>query len=472
MTSPDAVLDMAAAARRAPAPVLDDVALHGLAGAYVRLVAPHTEAAPAAILACTLATLGALIGRGPSWRFGSDDHHARLFVLLVGPTGAGRKGTAIGLGVRRLARAVDADFAAARLASGLSSAEGLVAEVRDPIPDRTGPTGKPIPGDPGVPDKRLLVVEDELAGALEAMAREGNRLSAVLRDAWDGRDLRTLVKRDPQRATGPHVCVVAGITPAELGATLRAVAVKNGLANRLLPIWCARVRLLAHDTAPDPRDVDAITGALARAVDRARRLGALSWAPDAADAWATLYPSLAVVPDTSPTLRALLERGAPYVRRLAMLFALLDGTAVVGSDHLAAAVALWQYAAGTWRCVFAESDALSPLSRRLLDAITNAGAAGCSRSELRRAAGSNDIPAELIAGALHELASLGLVVRERVPTAGRPREVWRHARHVGAPFPAREERDEREESPPDADAFLPSLPFLPVADDDAGETFG
>ncbi len=415
-----------------PPPLLADAALYGPLGDYVRTVAPHTEAAPAAILAAALAALGAIIGRGPAWHFGGDEHHARAFVLLVGPTGAGRKGTAINEGVKRLLTMLDVDFYRERCVSGLSSAEGLIAEVRDATPDQVDPlTGKVKPGDPGVRDKRLLVIEHEFASAMQAMAREGNRLSPVLRDAWDGRDLRTMVKRDPQRATAPHVAIVAAVTPSELGSSLQAVAVRNGLANRFLPIWCGRARLLPHDTAPDPAALESAVAAVARSVVRARQIGGIRWTPAAAEAWGTLYESLAIVPDND-VVRALTERGAPYVRRLAMLYALLDGTGDVDVPHLEAACALWEYAAGTWRTIYASGGTLAPLAARFLEAIEGAGADGCTRTDLRKVAGSNNLPAAEIDAALHELASAGLAQREHIPTAGRPREVWRHARHAGA----------------------------------------
>jgi hypothetical protein len=39
--------------------------------------------------------------------------------------------------------------------------------------------------DEGLEDKRLLIVEAELAGVLKVMSREGNTVSSVIRQAWD-----------------------------------------------------------------------------------------------------------------------------------------------------------------------------------------------------------------------------------------------------------------------------------------------
>jgi hypothetical protein len=43
-------------------------------------------------------------------------------------------------------------------------------------------------GDATPADRRLLVRESEIASVLKMFQREGNTLSAVLRQAWDGRD--------------------------------------------------------------------------------------------------------------------------------------------------------------------------------------------------------------------------------------------------------------------------------------------
>jgi hypothetical protein len=42
-----------------------------------------------------------------------------------------------------------------------------------------------------VDDKRLLVIEPEFASALRNMQRQGNTLSATLREGWDTGNLRT-----------------------------------------------------------------------------------------------------------------------------------------------------------------------------------------------------------------------------------------------------------------------------------------
>jgi hypothetical protein len=462
-----AEMDAELAAQRyaPPRPTFDDAHLYGPVGDYVRIVAPHTEAAPVAIYATALATVGALLGRGPTWRFGNVDHHARVWPVLIGPTASGRKGTALALGVKELLEHLDPDFRRDRVASGLSSAEGLLHELRDATPDTDDPlTGKPRAGDPGVSDKRLLVEEGELAGPLMAMRREGNRLSPVLRDAWDGKDLRTLTKQSPQRATAPHLVIVSAITDSELKTLLGEVAVGNGLANRFLPIATEIVRFHPEDSEPDRGALAAVVERLRWNIQSARTVGRGQWTPEARDRWAKLYPTLAQPLDPSAKVRSCLQRGAATTRRLAFLFALADGTGTVDLPHLDAALALWQYAADTWRYLFASGAGRSPLADKLLSALHAAGPAGLSRTDIRRASGSNAKPTATIDAALQELGDSGLAIPDKVATAGRPSERWRHVYFLNAAAgEVKEEREEREESSdgrPDAGGFSPIAPFL------------
>src|SRR5215469_5768348 len=112
-----------------PWPVLDDAALHGLAGDVVKALNPHTEADPVSILVQFLTTFGNIIGNNAYYQVESDQHHANLFSVQVGASAKGRKGTASGR-VRAITRFADETWSEERTASGLSSGEGLINAVR------------------------------------------------------------------------------------------------------------------------------------------------------------------------------------------------------------------------------------------------------------------------------------------------------------------------------------------------------
>ena len=107
-------------------------AFHGLLGEVVRLLDPYTEADQAAILLQCLAGFGNLIGASAHFRVEGDYHAAKLNVVLVGVSSKGRKGTSWGR-VHRLLAFADEDWSNNRIATGLSSGEGLIWAVRDPI---------------------------------------------------------------------------------------------------------------------------------------------------------------------------------------------------------------------------------------------------------------------------------------------------------------------------------------------------
>ena len=83
-------------------------------------------------------------------------------------------------------------------------------------------------------DKRLLVIEEEFVRVLRVGSRDGNILSSVIRDAWDGKTLRGLSKTSPSKASGAHISIIGHITREELLANLAQGDATNGVGNRFL----------------------------------------------------------------------------------------------------------------------------------------------------------------------------------------------------------------------------------------------
>ena len=65
-------------------PTLPSAALHGLAGDIVRLIGPHSEADPAAILIQALVAAGNIVGPGLHCSVESTRHALNLDAILVG----------------------------------------------------------------------------------------------------------------------------------------------------------------------------------------------------------------------------------------------------------------------------------------------------------------------------------------------------------------------------------------------------
>ena len=85
-------------------PVLEPVALHGLAGDIVNTLDESTEADKSAVLFNVLAMFGTFVGPKPRMIVDGAIHTARIFVVVVGNTARARKSTATAQTRRLFAR--------------------------------------------------------------------------------------------------------------------------------------------------------------------------------------------------------------------------------------------------------------------------------------------------------------------------------------------------------------------------------
>ena len=348
-----------------PGPPAPD-AFDGLPGQIVATLKAHTEADPAAILAQLLVAFGAAVGRGAWFTVEATRHHPNEFLILVGESAKARKGSSWDH-VARLLSAADPTLGA-RTATGLSSGEGLVWTVRDP----NGP-------DPGPSDQRLLVIEPEFASVLKQSNRDINTLSPVLRSAWDGRPLALLTRTAPARSSHPHISVIGHITATELRHHTNHVELSNGFLNRFLLIACRRVRLLPEGGHPDPLAATDLPQQLAENLAAARHAGHVTLDEPARAAWRLAYHQLSQ--PTPGIAGAITARAEAHVIRLALLYTLIDGHSTITPKHLAAALALHDYAArsASWALKHATGD---PLAEQIHAALTHSPA-GLTRTQLR-----------------------------------------------------------------------------------------
>jgi hypothetical protein len=407
-----------------PEPLAEE-AFHGLVGEAVRLLEPASEADPAALLVQLLVGFGSMVGRTAYFVVEADKHYANEYAVLVGRTSKGRKGTSWG---RTLATLTEADpkWAERRVASGLSSGEGLIWEVRDPITKMERVKGEggsvsyeEVEVDPGVEDKRLLVHEAEFPGVLRLIERIGNSLSAVLRTAWDTGTLRSMVKHSPARATGAHISLIGHATVEELTRYLTRTEMANGFGNRHLFVCVQRSKQLPEGRSVDAAALAGLRCRFAGALTFARAQGEMARDQEARAVWAEVYGELS---EGQPGLAgALLARAEAHVMRLAMLYALLDLSSAIGAEHLLAALALWQYAEQSVRYAF--GDGLGdPLADDLLR-LLRGSPEGLTRNELMDYFRRNQ-SSDRIGRALALLLEHRLVRREQQTTGGRPAERW------------------------------------------------
>jgi uncharacterized protein DUF3987 len=379
---PDAYVSIIAEAPGRP--VLDDEALCGLPGDITKAIEPHTEADPVAVLSSLLAAFGNAIGRGAFFRVGADLHHLKLNVALVGDTSKGRKGMSWGY-VRELMGAADEQWIKERVLHGLSSGEGMIYAVRDRL-EGENKKGEKIVLDEGVEDKRLLVLEAELAGVLKVMSREGNTLSPIIRQAWDDGALQTLTKNSPMKATAAHVCIIGHITKAELLRHLTDTEAANGFANRFIWLLVKRSKALPFGGEWFKVDVASLVRRLSSALEFGSVPVEATWGDDARDIWARVYGPLSE--GKRGLFGAVVGRGEAQVMRLAALYAVMNKSHEIESEHLLAALALWDYAEQSARYVFADATG-DPVADQILEALRASGKKGMTKTEISHLLGRN-----------------------------------------------------------------------------------
>ena len=259
-------------------------AFHGILGDVVSCMSERTEAPEESLLIHLLTYMGNWLGRSALTYVGGKKHFNTLYSLIVGPTYKGRKGTAKSM-VDDFAEALDPEWYNSCVVgkSGYSTGEGLLWAVRD---DRTfyGKGGEPVT-EPGVEDKRLMIVEEEFAKTLKTAARPNNVLTTYYRDLWQSPPrYQTGTKTTPTESTNPHVSIVAHITVSDLSKLAAAEDIGNGFFNRFLVCASKRRKIVKRPKPIDwtGKDFKQLIGKFRAAYQKVSERGAV-WIRDSKD---------------------------------------------------------------------------------------------------------------------------------------------------------------------------------------------
>lgn len=394
---------------------LNSAARYGLAGEIVDVLDQFTEADQAGLLGQLLTTFGNACGRGRHLKVEEDIHGTNLFLVLFGDSSNGRKGTSLSR-IMRIFEGVDPQWRKDRVKSGLVSGEGLIHHVRDATP-ALGPIGFGTPAE-APSDKRLLVSETEFAQVLNVMAREGNTLSAVLRNAWDGKDLTTLSKNAPEIATNAHISIIGHITSTEIMSRLSKNESANGFGNRFL--WCKvkRSKVLPF-SKPIPEPIQRMmTEHLGSALAFGKRPAEVRLSEAAATQWAEMYNRL--TEERFGMFGSMTARAAPQVLRVALIYSILARCEQIEPPHLEAAEAFWNYCDQSCRELFArrfDSRIAEPILVFLKEKPT-----GVSRTEILNLFQRNRSAVEIERGIQELLQQRLIAIERRSNGSGRPTE--------------------------------------------------
>ena len=121
---------------------------------------------------------------------------------------------------------------------------------------------------------------------------------------------------------------------------------------------------------------------------------------------------------------AIVARAEAHTLRLALIYALLDQSRYIFSEHLRAALAFWRYCEASAQYIF--GDALGdPTADTILQQLRHAGPDGMTRTEISDIFGRNksvdSVNAALILLQKHEKAH---VIKRKTAGRGRPTEIW------------------------------------------------
>jgi hypothetical protein len=356
-----------------PAPMRED-AFYGLAGSVVKIAVENSEACKEAILVQFLAAIGNILGRDLYINQGVYNH-LNEFVCLVGDSG-GAKGTSWEA-IRGLLELIDEEWSKHCIKPGMATGEALINSIIDSREiivkgRRNTETGlAETVTEPGVNDKRALMLETEFSRLLAVCARSGNTLSEVLRQAFDSnKHLATNAKSDHCIATHPHVSLIGHITPNELKERMNDVSYSNGFGNRIIWVEAYSSKSLPFGCIPEWYAQEQLITNLRDVVEWAKAEPRfMQWTDGGSAAWERWYNRR----DSEKGITgALLQRDRTHLLRLAMIYAILDCRVCINENHLKAALAVWDYAKQTVQRIFGNMKG-SSVAEKIYDFILISG---------------------------------------------------------------------------------------------------
>ena len=332
-----------------PGPAWDDSILYGDAGRLIQKASQFNESHPAGMLVDFLVSLGSIIGRGPYFNVSATKHFTNEFMARVGDSAKSRKGTRRDV-IDQVLKLVDPKWYSDRVESGFGSGEAVISLIRDDVIEsklnhRTGNFENKVI--PGVKDKRLCIREGELASIFVLAGKPESRLDIILRDGWDGKPLRNVVKgknkdgfSNTNKCEEPHLSISADTTIHELRRKMPVGADENGFGNRFLYVYVYRVQDCPQG-APEQDWTQEVVN-FQQVVQFARNVKHVSMSKSARQWWNDNY---ARFEREGPDGLAgkMTTRGAAHVRRIATMYALIDMSDQIELEHFKAAEKLWAY---------------------------------------------------------------------------------------------------------------------------------
>ena len=348
---------------------------------------------------------------------GDSKHRALTNAVIAGASSKARKGTSA-KPVNRLFSEIPTG---ARCSPGpLSSGEGLIYAVRDESQEFDKKTQEFIIDDPGIMDKRLFVLDEEFAAALNCTKRDGNTLSSIVRGFYDDGNAEPLTKSFRIKATGAHVVIVAHIVELELTTLLNKVQMSNGFGNRFLWILSRRQKLVALPAPMPELEVKRLRQVVIDRISAAQTLQEVNLSSDATKLWLASYPGLTM--EFEGVAGSMVNRSEAHAIRLALIYALCAGHLEIEVEDIKAALAIVEYSRKSSFRIFG-GVATDKTKQRILAALQGAESHEMTVTEISSRVFSRNLQSDILQKLLSEMEFSKLVMLEKSPTGGAPKTV-------------------------------------------------
>ena len=411
--------------KRSKTPPLIDSHLNnveiGIVKDIVNAIIPNTEAHYMAVVFSFLAAFGNLIGRKLFFSVGGGRHHSNLFICIVGRTSKARKGTSWSV-IEQIFKPFNPKWLSENVNSGLYSGEGLIHHLRDPKTEFDKKTKQDEIVDNGVSDKRFLCEEQEFSSVLNQSSNKMSILSSILRSAWDGKTLTTIIKNNREKATKPHLTIVSHITLEELKKCISSSDLVNGFANRFLWVYSDRSKKLPEGGNVPQEEIMKISEKLKSVEYWISGKGSdfeIVFDEESRVIWHEVYDDLSEGVDG--VVGNVTSRSEPQVIRISLIFAVLDKSNVIRKEHLKAALSLWSYCMKSADYIFGDS-VLDDINQSVIRGLVGCSD-GMSKTEIHKMF-NNHYSKEKIDMSLSFLKQVLLVDSKTIKTNGRPRTVY------------------------------------------------
>jgi DNA replicative helicase MCM subunit Mcm2 (Cdc46/Mcm family) len=214
-----------------------------------------------------------------------------------------------------------------------------------------------------------------------------------------------------------HLVVVGQMTPSAFRSGVDNLSLANGFMNRFIPILVARPHLIPWPGETSKRSRDLLGDLIHRCAHAPK--GILRLSPKARRIYEQWYLTREKRREHLPEKVAqLTARGNANVIRLAVIYALLQGSLTIRTQEIRAAIAIIEYADASANFLLATGKVgLEAKITKILESKSP-----LSRDELHRALGGHNTKEELNR-ALNALEEAGIIKTTTEQTRGRPRNL-------------------------------------------------